>query len=149
MHNSWKDLKNPDSELVKFLNEFCGVENMPNHFKPSKLRILGLLWCEGSPKEKVVELYDCLQDAHQPKISATDKDFKPHFYELLDLATECVFIYEPVHMGTGEPYSAVSKEMIQGVKDSMYDDVSEAFIDEIFGYESTLERTKWEDLVAK
>jgi len=91
MHDSWKDLKNPDSEFVKFLNEFCGVEGQTNVFKPNKLRILGLLWCEGTPKEKVVELYDCLQDAHQPKISATDKDFKPHFFELLDIATECVF----------------------------------------------------------
>lgn len=52
-------------------------------------------------------------------------------------------------MGTGEPFSAVSKEMIQGVKDSMYEDIAEAFVDDIFGYESTLERKKWEELVAK
>ena len=64
MHDSWKDLKNTDSEFVKFLNEFCGVEGQQNVFKPNKLRILGLLWCEGSPQEKVTELYDLLQDAH-------------------------------------------------------------------------------------
>ena len=61
-HSSWNALNDEDSNLVKFLNDACKFEDEPekNVFSCHQLRILGLLWCEGDPKEKVHELYDNL-----------------------------------------------------------------------------------------
>lgn len=59
-HKSWAALNNKDSELVRFLKETCDGEVSGDdlRFSSFKLRILGLLWCEGNPKEKAPELYD-------------------------------------------------------------------------------------------
>ena len=63
-HDSWNDLKNEDSNLVKFLNDTCATDEEPEKtkFSTQKIRVLGLMWCEGDDKEKVHELYDNLQD---------------------------------------------------------------------------------------
>jgi hypothetical protein len=60
-------------------------------FDSFSMRVLGLLWCEGSHNEKVVEFYDNLQDNNQPEIGADDKDFKPNFERMLDLCSAIVF----------------------------------------------------------
>lgn len=79
-YNSWKDLNNKESEFVQFLNEVCPhTSDNPydqegiNIFNVNKLRLLGILWCDGSPKEKSFEFYDVLQDNQQDYIVATDR----------------------------------------------------------------------------
>lgn len=61
-HDSWNALNDENSKLVRLLNETCACdeEDEPekNKFSCQKIRVLGLLWCEGDAKEKVHELYD-------------------------------------------------------------------------------------------
>mgnify|MGYP000382364270 CR=1 FL=1 len=90
-HKSWDDLRNPESDFVKFLVKECqSAQGEYLHFSTFKLRCLGILWCEGSPIEKVVELFDNLQDG-QYTISCNDRDFKPNLFQMFYFATECVF----------------------------------------------------------
>ena len=80
-HDSWKDLSDPKSEFVKFLRLACTCNDKDEdgnaekeeehkeddpHLDLFKLRLIGLLWCDGSPKEKAFEFYDMLQDTDQP-----------------------------------------------------------------------------------
>jgi len=105
LHASWSDLKNEKSDFVQFLNAVCAEEGSPNVFSTTKLRVLGLLWCEGGDKEKAFEFYENLQDNDQPKISCTDKDFKPNFFGLLDLASEQVVKMEARFSGNPQELS--------------------------------------------
>ena len=89
-----------------------------------------------------------LQDDNQPSIAAGDKDFKPNFYELIDMATEMVFRLEPKYMKTGEPFSQVSKEQVDEIRDEKYEDLLEEFLDIVFDVESKLDREEWQKLVA-
>ena len=93
VHESWNDLEDENSALVKFLNDTCVYDKGPkvNKFCSWKLRVLGILWCEGSNKEKVFELYSNMQDNEQTTIAWSDKDFKPNFFAILDLASSIVF----------------------------------------------------------
>ena len=68
-YQSWDDLSDSQSQFVQFLNETCAFETQNPYeesgvdiFDSSKLRLLGILWCDGKPKEKAFELYDVLQD---------------------------------------------------------------------------------------
>ena len=47
---------------------------------------MAILWSDGNHKDKVVELYDMLQDNNQKSIGATDKDFKVTIFHMFDLA---------------------------------------------------------------
>ena len=62
-YKSWDDLNDPDSDFVKFLKETCSSENPYEEktlFSVQKLRNLGILWCNGSAKEKAFEFYDVI-----------------------------------------------------------------------------------------
>ena len=83
-HSSWSALENENSDFVKFLNDFC-VAN--GKIETRKLKVLGVLWCEGKPSEKAEELYDLLQDNNQETIAASDKDTPIVFKLLMDIAT--------------------------------------------------------------
>ena len=66
-YKSWAGLNDEDSEFMTFLRQTCLYEDSPDsgpdmRFDSFKLRVLGLLWCEGDPGEKVVEFYDNCQD---------------------------------------------------------------------------------------
>lgn len=98
MHPAWNDLSNPDSDLVSFLKLECKGDG--DKLSVHKLRAIAVLWCDGDNKERVVEFYENMQDGLQNEIAATDKDFKPNFFALLDFATEMVFRLEPYYMGT-------------------------------------------------
>ena len=72
-HDSWVDLNDVNSDFVKFLKDFCKCndededgnkeeehdDNNP-HIDITKFRLIGLLWCEGSSKERAFEFYDML-----------------------------------------------------------------------------------------
>lgn len=104
-HESWNALNDPNSKFVQFLKETCKPDkedleagdmeedddvNNP-HISILHLRCIGLLWCEGTKKEKAFEFYDMLQDADQPSIAAADKDFPHNFNFLLKFASELTF----------------------------------------------------------
>ena len=50
-----------------------------NMYSTHKLRILGILWCDGDAKEKGVELYDVINQGFDC-LTWGDKDFQPCFY---------------------------------------------------------------------
>ena len=110
------------------------------------MRVLSILWCEGSPKEKAAEFYTNLQDADQDRIACNDKDFKPNLYRLFELATVMVFTNEPTFMGTAA--NDVTDEKIESVK-ATYDDLAEEFLDAVFDVESMLAQHEWEKAVAE
>ena len=90
-HKSWKDLSDPSSLFVQFLKNTVTEESNPDLINVFKLRVLGILWCNGEALEKATELYDTMQDNDQDKIAASDKDFKPNLFLLFDFATKIVF----------------------------------------------------------
>ena len=63
---------------------------------------MGLLWCDGQPKEKVVELYDMIQDNNQERLAADDKDFNKNLRLIFDFASTYCFKFEMLYMGTDE-----------------------------------------------
>lgn len=63
-----------------------------------KLKALGILLCDGDPKEKIFELYDAMQDNYQDKIACNDKDFEPVLFQMFDYASETAFYWEPIYM---------------------------------------------------
>ena len=61
------------------------------YFDIVTLKLMGILWCDGEPNEKIIELYHVLQDNHQEKIAWNDKDTPATLKSLFDLATSVVF----------------------------------------------------------
>lgn len=64
-YKSWAGMQDENSDLMKFLKAVCLHEGSPDsgddmRFDSFSMRALGLLWCEGSASEKVVEFYDNL-----------------------------------------------------------------------------------------
>ena len=59
LHHTWHDLKDAESDLSKFLAAACGQSG---GLAVNKLKVLGILWCDGEPEEKVDEFYDMLQE---------------------------------------------------------------------------------------
>lgn len=154
-HASWADLADPNSYFVQYLKDNCGVadEDLPvghydcNFIDIQKLKLMAILLCEGSPKEKAFELYDSVQDNFQERIACSDKDFEPAFFHLLDLATELVFYWEPIYMQTSAPCKADKYD--QSNVRNTYRDILEEFLDEVFDADSTLARKDWEKLLVQ
>ena len=103
----------PPSELIQFLKDTCLVDDSPEFkdidrkaFSVRKIKCVGLLWCDGSNKEKVVELYDMIQDNNQERIAADDKDFKKNLFLIFDFASTFCFRFEMAYMGTNETMRA-------------------------------------------
>ena len=111
---------------------------------------MGLLWCDGSDKEKVVELYDMIQDNNQEKIASNDKDFPKNLDLIFDFASTFCFKYEMEYMGTNETMRAPRDDEIQQVREETYPELAEEFLDLIFEYEAVLTRAEWEkEVLAK
>ena len=91
---AWKDLKDPDSVLVKLLTSSAfkdeGKGQNPDQIDADFLRCFGLLNCVGKPEDKAKWFYGVLQEgglnAHQ-FISATDKDLNPIFDKICGFAS--------------------------------------------------------------
>lgn len=101
-HDSWKDLKSMESDFVKFLMSVCCDDEDTSKLSIFKLRLIGILWCDGDKTEKVVELFECMQDHDNPSISAHDKDFEANIFQLYDFALRMVFENEPKYMNTSQ-----------------------------------------------
>tara|TARA_B110000285_G_C14752894_1_gene436017 strand:- start:9 stop:533 length:525 start_codon:yes stop_codon:yes gene_type:complete len=130
-YDSWKDLSDKDSKLVKFLDKHCYlVKNEPNIYSPIKLRMLGILWCQGTAEEKSTELYDAISPGKDFMVS-TDKDFKPNIFQLLSFATQT--IYEEFKD------SQYPMDLLDSIEDR-FDEMCEEFLDNIFECESRAQR---------
>ena len=57
LHATWHDLKDPESQLSQFLASACGEDGK---LMINKLKVLGILWCDGEPEERVDEFYDLI-----------------------------------------------------------------------------------------
>lgn len=145
-HSSWKDFQDPNSQFVLFLNDACGVEGKKDHFVVERLKTIGLLWCDGDTEEKVLEVYDCLQDNGQTKIACNDKEFKRYFGELLYLSTQMVFELQPKYDDDGKP-DLFKIQIDEGLREQKLDELREEFLDTIFEYEGVLPRSDWIDNV--
>lgn len=60
---------------------------------------------------------------------------------IFEFASEIVFKWEPVLTKKGD--TPVSKDLIENIKDEKYDELSELFLDEVFGNESKLDKNVW------
>ena len=56
-----------------------------------KFKVMGILWCEGSPNEKIHELYHVIQDNHQESLAWNDKDLDDILKLIFDFSTKIVF----------------------------------------------------------
>lgn len=104
-------------------------------FQAFNLRVVGLLWCSGDPLKKAVELYDNMQDANQPKIAATDKDFEENFDHMFDLASEMV-VQNDIKFGKNKGKKPAFALMDDEDKNEKYGEIREEFLDQVFGYQS-------------
>jgi hypothetical protein len=161
-HESWNALNDPSSDFVSFLRDTCApseeekadgdVETDDDtdnpHISLFHLRCIALLWCDGSNKEKGFELYDMMQDNDQPSIAASDKDFLPCFNFILKMATELTYKLGPKYLDLGgEQYTTVTDdEIAQKSSEEVFESLSEDFLDDVFGSESTLSRKEYEEI---
>ena len=125
--------------MVLFLDKHVLTsENQKGIYCPSKLRLLGILWCKGSPVEKSEELYDTICD--KEFMVTTDKDFKPNIFQLFKFATEV--IYEEFK-NNEHPM-----DFLENIEDR-FDEMCEEFLDNIFEYESRVKRHDFIELTAE
>jgi len=130
-YDSWKDLSDKDSKLVKFLDKHCYLtKNEPNIYSPIKLRLLGILWCQGTAEEKSTELYDAISPGKDFMVSS-DKDFKPNIFQLLSFATKTI------HEEFKD--SQYPMDLLDSIEDR-FDEMCEEFLDNIFECESRAQR---------
>ena len=54
-----------------------------------------------------------------------------------------------LYMGTNETARTPSQEEIERVRAEVYDELAEAFLDEVFEYDAVLTRAEWEKEVLK
>ena len=61
-------MEDESSEFMRFIKSTCLHKDSPvqsgddMRLDSFMMRAIGVLWCEGHPSEKVVELYDNMQD---------------------------------------------------------------------------------------
>ena len=85
---------------------------------------MGILWCDGEPKEKIIELYHVLQDNHQEKIAWNDKDLPATLKNLFDLATSVVFKGLRAVTDVGSKGVEIRDDRIEQAQET-YDDIIE------------------------
>ena len=84
------------------------------------------------------------------KIAADDKDFDVNFFKMLDLATELVIRFETQYGENKGAAPAFTAEQIKAIKDDeMYEQLKEEFLNEVFGYGSSMDRNAWQEAVVE
>ena len=143
----WADLANDDSLLVKVLtSEYFEDEENKGTISRDAMILFAVLSSNGDAATKARVLYDVLQDNNQEFISANDKDFDGSFSKLVDLATKLLYTHIHFVDASAQPKINVSDFSTIDEKKS---ELSEQFLDEVFGAASKLTRKEWETKVAK
>ena len=143
-HSSWDAFKDENSDFVKFLKKSC-YDDVAEKFDVWKLRILGIMMCNGDPDETAEELFTCINDSGKTSLTCNDRDLAPTMKQLFDTATTIVFDAEETFLGQKK---TVTDEQIKEAREE-YDDIIEEFLDEVFDTESRLEREEFVESVAK
>ena len=132
-YKSWKELNNDNSELVVFLKQICKYDGQWSeciseqhiHFSMRKLKILGLLFCDGSKYEKASQLFDLAVEGRKQWISDSDIDMKYILETMFNLSTELIY-----------------RQSETRLKDQFELDF-QFFIDDVFGLETKLKKDIW------
>ena len=112
-----------------------------------KLQCFGLLWCKGLRGQKIMELYEILQDEGQTEIYRDDNDDKAYLYMLFYISCEMVVQYEE-QVG-GKVFQGITIDHILNTKEEYYQAGYEKFQKDVFGDEEVLSREDWEKKVLK
>ena len=99
-----------------------------------------MLWCKGDDKQKSQELYEMLQ-GKQTTIACNDKDLKPKLFTILDVAGEMTLQLAPKYTKTPNKFTGVVK--------SIYEELAEEFLDEVFINDTILDKETWVKAVSK
>ena len=150
---AWKDLKDPDSVLVKLLTSAAFKDEKKGHgadqIDADFLRCFGLLNCAGKNEDKARWFYGVLQegglDAHQ-FISATDKDLNPIFEKMCGLASWELFT---IADQTGSVDSIYDDSQCNLLQEKVEDLREDHLLEDIFGVNSRMENADWLESVAK
>lgn len=141
----WADLSNDNSTLVKILtSEYFKSEDNEGEISRDAAIIYALLLSVGDAKTKARILYDVLQDNNQEFISANDKDFTGSFNLLIDLATKVLYAHLRLSVEEDPKIATSDFSKIDDLKETL----SEAFLDDVYGAASKLNRKDWEAKVA-
>ena len=139
-HDSWRDLRDPNSKFVRLLNNVCQYKGQQDVFDIFRLRVLGILWCAGDDEEKLNELYDLVQE-NVPSIAHNDREFAFAFDVLLEMSVELAIKQESL-LDDSERPELLSDDAIEEKKDS-YEELFEALIDDLFENESKIKKDEW------
>ena len=144
----WMSLNEDGSDLRKLLEQPCfqseHTDLAQQQVDKTKLIIFGLLNCVDAkkPVRKARAFYDILQDggfdAHA-EIAAGDKDFKPAFKSFVEIAGKDIMEAAKATHGIDCPYTDDDFTEI----DENLDDVSEDFLEDIFGPKSRVSAEDW------
>ena len=69
-------------------------------FCPTRLKIIGLLWCDGGAYEKAYELYYMISSHRTGQIASNNKLFKHVLNLMFRFSTEMVYKLEPKYNST-------------------------------------------------
>ena len=89
---------------------------------------------------KANALYNILQDNNQPHLSASDKDLRPNFFKLFDLA----FLIPHEFEGKFSNLPPVNTEAQIEIFKERKEDVLEKYLDRVFDVKAKLPRAVWE-----
>ncbi|CDW91249.1 UNKNOWN [Stylonychia lemnae] len=137
----WADINDDNSVLVKVLKSKYFTEEDGNVSRDA-LILYGILLSSGDNKLKARVLYDVLQDNNQEFISANDKDFGETFNKIIDLVT--LNLYSHVKLVDECQPRLEESEFESKLSEDVRNELSEAFLDEVFGAASKLLRKDWE-----
>lgn len=150
-NQTWTKALEPDSKFVQLLDVVCKEESTPEDldegttvYSVKKIRCLAILYCEDKADEKIPEFWNMMQDSDQPTIAAYDKDFRKNLYQMFYISY--LLVLEQEEQFTGTKCKEIPEEKLQEIADK-YDEVAEAFLDKVFGYEEQLPRDEWMDKV--
>ena len=96
------------------------------------MKLLGLLWCSGSPKEKSEALYDMV--CSKPYMLAGEKELSPTLCKLYRIAMEAIF--------DQDNNNNFSPQEIQSLEDKAFW-LTEEFVDLVFENDSRTNREDW------
>ena len=150
---AWAPLKEPDSNLCKFLTSSVFKNEAKGHtheqLDTDYFRLWGLMHCGGLNRNKAIGLYGVLQeggiDAHE-FIAAGDKDLNPVFEKICAMACWDVFTAGAQIGGIDTIYSDSDIESLKNEIEAFREDV---FLEDVFGVQSRLANEEWLEAVSK
>lgn len=112
------------------------------YFDLEKLKIIGILQCDGDTYERLTELYHVLQDNDQESIASNDKDTVRILKLVFDFSTKLVIKHLRRDEDLRKESIKISQARVEQARE-LYDEIIEDFIDSVFGYDSLLKKEQW------